>query len=149
MAQAVDIFFNYLGLDDDFPVFWSTLMDFAASAGHNEIAEHWLTVVAETPRGRQPRLIRALVPYFRARLSQGGDAHLVDGDFGDAADALRGYGAPYWLARCLLEHAEFLIDSNQVEATNDMLDEAEQIFTTLRATPWIDRARRARALAVR
>jgi hypothetical protein len=149
MTRALEVYYSYFELDDDMPMIWSTLLDFATTTGDRELAGRWLQVVGDAPRGRQPYLIRALVPYFRARLNRDGDVHLVDSDFTEAALALRTYGAPYWLARCMLEHAEFLIAANDVDGTTELLDEAEQIFTTLKAAPWIERARRARALAVR
>jgi class 3 adenylate cyclase/tetratricopeptide (TPR) repeat protein len=149
MDQAVDAYHQFGGLDDDFPTYWSTFLDFAVADGRLDRANHWLRLAAETPRGRQPLLVRALIPYFRARLNRDGDANLVDGDFAEATEALRAYGAPYWLARSLLEHAEFLVEANRVEASTRQLDEAEQLFAGLAATPWVERCRRARALAVR
>jgi hypothetical protein len=92
--------------------------------------------------------LRALVPYFRARLLHADDG-LIDADFTEAAVGLRAFGAPYWLARCLLDHADFLIAANRAEAATGLLDEAERIFTTLRATPWIERTQRSLTLAVR
>jgi hypothetical protein len=149
MGEAVAVYHQFGGIDDDFPAYWSTFLDFAITSGNLERADEWLRLAADTPRGRQPRLMRALVPFFRARRNRDGDPHLVDSDLAEATEVLRAYGSPYWLARCVLEHAEFLIETNQVEASTQMLDEAEQLFTRLQATPWVERSRRARALAVR
>jgi len=98
-----------------------------------------------------PPLLRALVPYFRARLGAvtAADDSLVDADFSSAAAALGAFGTPYWRARCLLDHAEWLGDHSRVTDATALADEAERIFTSLRATPWVDRAQKARALTVR
>ena len=146
--EAITTYYQFGGLDDDFPTYWTLLLDFAASSGRPADAEYWFRLVSETPRGRVSPLLRALVPYFRARLS-GASPDLIDGDFTEAAKALRSFGAPYWLARCLLDHAEFLIAENRTEAATALLDDAERIFSSLRAAPWVERTQRSMALAVR
>jgi tetratricopeptide (TPR) repeat protein len=147
-AEAVASYHPFGGLDDDFPTYWTLLLDFAASSGHTAEAEHWLRVVSDAPRGRVSPFLRALVPYFRARLVHKVDG-LIEADYTESAAGLREFGAPYWLARCLLDHADFLIAANRAEAATNLLDEAERIFTSLRATPWIERTQRSLTLAVR
>jgi hypothetical protein len=96
-----------------------------------------------------PALLRALLPYFRARLAQGGNQTVIEADFVEAATALRAFGTPIWLGLTLLRHAEYLISAGQGESATELLDEAEEIFSTLRAAPWIAKAQHARAFAIR
>ena len=149
--EAVEAYFEFSGFDDDFPTYWSTLLDIAMAAQELDDAERWLRKVADAPRGQLSNVLRALVPYFRARLGvlTSADESLVDADFASAAAALETYGAPYWHGRCLLEHAEWLCDRGRAGDATTLVDEAERLFTSLRAAPWIDRARKTRALALR
>jgi len=149
--RSVASFSEFGGFDDDFPSYWTLGLDLSIRAGRLDEAARWLNEVAEAPRGAVPPLLRALVPYFRARLGAvtAADDSLVDADFSSAAAALGAFGTPYWRARCLLDHAEWLGDHSRVTDATALADEAERIFTSLRATPWVDRAQKARALTVR
>jgi hypothetical protein len=150
-VEALERFYEYGGYDDDFPTYWSLLLDVALSAQELDSADHWLRVVADAPRGQLTHVLRALVPYFRARLgaASGVDAALIDADFASGTASLAAFGAPYWHARCLLDHGEWLTDQGRTPEATAFVDEAERLFTKLRATPWVDRTRKARALTLR
>lgn len=64
----------------------------------------------------------------------------VERDFVAAAKALREFGAPYWLARTLLEHAEWLTARGREIQAPALAAEAARIFEELRARPWLKRA---------
>jgi hypothetical protein len=149
LLRAVEAMHPLSEFDDDFPAIWALMMEAGCELGGTPAAESWLTQVAEAPRGMIPIVLRALLPYFRARMGQGGSQTAIESDFVEAAAALRTFGAPLWLGLTLLRHAEYLISVGQGESATGQLDEAEQIFTTLRATPWIEKARHARAFAIR
>jgi hypothetical protein len=149
--ETIETYIDFGGLDDDFPTFWCLLLDVALAAGELDTAETWLRRVADAARGQLSKVLRALVPYFRARLgaANGGDEALVDADFETGASDLAAFGAPYWHARCLLEHAEWLSERGRATEATALVDDAERIFTSLRAAPWVERTRKARALALR
>ncbi|HET7311021.1 MAG TPA: adenylate/guanylate cyclase domain-containing protein [Mycobacteriales bacterium] len=149
--EALDTYFDFGGFDDDFPTYWCALLDAAMQVQDLEVADRWLRRVADAPRGQLSGVLRALVPYFRARMGilTNVDAALVDADFDSAAGALRAFGTPYWHGRCLLDQAEWRSNQGRVADATPLLDAAEGIFTSLRAAPFIERVRRARALAVR
>ena len=149
--EAIETYIDFSGLDDDFPTFWCLVLDIALVAGEIEAAEAWLRRVADVGRGQQSALLRALVPYFRARVgaATAADEALVDADFETGASDLAAFGASYWHARCLLEHAEWLSERGRASEATALVDEADRVFTSLRATPWIERTRKARALTLR
>jgi tetratricopeptide (TPR) repeat protein len=149
LVSAVVAMHPMTDFDDDFPSLWALMMEAGCDAGGTPEATAWLARVADAPRGMLPTAIRALLPYFRARLARDGSRTAIESDFVEAATALRAYGSPLWLALALLRHAEYLIAVGEGEAATGQLDEAEQIFIGLRAAPWIDRARHARAFAIR
>jgi class 3 adenylate cyclase len=150
-AHALKIYYEFGGFDDDFPIFWTTTFELAISAGDLDEAHRIVHLVADAPRGWLSPFIRALVPYFRARTATlgGGDPALIDADFADGANALRAFGSRFWLARCLLDHCEWLGAQGRGDEVTTMLEEAELTFTSLAATPWVQRAQRARSLALR
>ena len=72
----------------------SEARDVACDAGGQADAEAWLDAVEAVQRGRIPTAVRALVPYFRARVTRESDAVAVETDFKQAVAAIRSYGAP-------------------------------------------------------
>jgi tetratricopeptide (TPR) repeat protein len=149
--EALRLYHEFGGLDDDFPIFWTFAFERAMDGPDVEAAQRLLRLVADAPRGKISPLLRALVPYFRARVVAAGfgDAALVDADYDAAAVELRVFGTPYWLARCLLDRAEWLAGQGRTDETSQLLDEATALFTALDAAPWVARSERARVLALR
>jgi hypothetical protein len=149
--RAHETFARFGGFDDDFPTYWSTAVDFTINSGSVDAARRLFDSVAEARRGQLSPFVRALIPYFRARLvaAEGGDGVLVAADFATAAADLAAFGAPYWQARCALDHAGWLTVHGDQEEAIPLVDDADRLFTSLRAQPWLERTRRMRSLAVR
>ena len=129
------------GIDDDFPTFWLAGVDDALAGGDVARARELLALVSERPHGHITTYIRCQLPRVRAIVSAAaGDHENVERDFVTAAAALRDFGATYWLARTLLEHAEWLVAQGRELQAPPLAGEAARIFDELRATPWFERA---------
>jgi class 3 adenylate cyclase/tetratricopeptide (TPR) repeat protein len=150
LVGAVDGLHRLVEFDDDFPSLWALMMEAGCDVGGTSDTTAWLARVSEAPRGMLPTLVRALLPYFRARLARNGSNQTeVEADFAEAAAALRSFGAPLWLALALLRHGEYLISVGQGESATTLLDDAEELFGSLGATPWTVKAQHARTFAIR
>jgi class 3 adenylate cyclase/tetratricopeptide (TPR) repeat protein len=131
------------GVDDDFPIFWVTAMGDQLEIGNLAGAQRLCAIVADTPRGHVPMLVRALLPWFQARVNAlAGNDDAVDALFAVAATALREFGAEFYLARALLDHAEWLSSVGRTADAPPLVEEALEKFTRLQAGPWLERARR-------
>jgi class 3 adenylate cyclase/tetratricopeptide (TPR) repeat protein len=129
------------GIDDDFATFWLTGIEDALAVGDVAAAEELLALVTARPHGHITPYIRAQLPRVRAVINAGAGMHEgVERDFVAAAKALREFGAPYWLARTLLEHAEWLTARGREIQAPALAAEAARIFEELRARPWLKRA---------
>jgi tetratricopeptide (TPR) repeat protein len=150
-SEALQLYHGFGGFDDDFPVFWTLAFDLAMELGDPARAEAILGLATSAPRGKQSPIVRALSPYLRARVAVVADRDfaVVDADFDAAATALRAFGAPYWLARCLLDRSEWLSRHGRSDEAQATADEAVAVFTLLGAQPWLRRAEHARAAALR
>ena len=103
----------------------------ALALGDTERAADLLTTVESKPPGLRLPFVEAQTLRFRGRMT--GDAEGLKA----AASTFREYDIPFWLAVTLLEHAELTGDERS-------LAEAREIFDGLAATPWLERADRAR-----
>ena len=131
------------GIDDDFPVFWLLAIDDQLAVGNVSNASEMLAVVGNAPRGRVPALQAALLPWLRARIAaKAGEPDNVAVDFQTAAVKLRQFGAPFFVARALLDHAEWLDAQGDVAAAMPLAAEAYDLFSSLRAAAWVPRAAR-------
>ena len=131
------------GIDDDFPIFWVIAMDDQLAVGDTAAAREMLAAVGDAPPGRVPVLQAALLPWLRARIEiADGGSDDVGADLEAAATKLRQFGAPYFLARALLDHAEWLDAQGDVATAMALAADAHELFTSLRATAWIPRAAR-------
>jgi hypothetical protein len=77
----------------------------------------------------------------RVNVAQGNDDR-VEADFIQAIEGLRRFGAPFYLARALLDHAEWLDSRGKVAEAMPIAAEAAQLLAPLRATPSLERAER-------
>jgi class 3 adenylate cyclase/tetratricopeptide (TPR) repeat protein len=96
------------------------------------------------PGERSPYL-RAELARLRARRSAseaGSDDGEVEEGFMEAEEGFRAIGTPFYLARGLLEHAEWLVSRDRDADAAPFLAEASEIFDRLRAIPWLDRVAR-------
>ena len=83
---------------------------------------------------------------FRARLTIAhGGSEGVEEAFRKAIDVFRAINTPFWLAVSQLELGEWLVSAGREGDAKPVLDEAAEIFTTLRARPWLQRLSRALA----
>ena len=104
-----------------------------------------LTLLDEHQPGHLAPMLRAERDLARARLA---DARLADDDGGqDAAVAfaaaistLREQSTPYHLAHGLLDHAAYLLRTDEDEAAAAAISEAADIGERLGCTPLLDRA---------
>jgi hypothetical protein len=62
-----------------------------------------------------------------------------------AARLYREIETPFDLAQVELEHGEWLSEQSRAEEAEPLLAEAEEIFTRLRARPWLERVQHARS----
>jgi len=140
---SFDICHQASGIDDDFPIFWLLAIDDQLAVDDASTAREMLTVVGDSPPGRVPALQAALLPWLRARIAvAAGEPANAEADFQAGAAKLRQLGAPYYLARALLDHAEWLDDQGQVAAAMPLATEALGLFARLDATAWTPRAAR-------
>jgi class 3 adenylate cyclase/tetratricopeptide (TPR) repeat protein len=139
--QAAIRWATLTGIDDDFVTFWLTGIDDALAVGDVAGAEELLALVTGRPHGHIPPYIRCQLPRVRAVINAAAGQHeSVERDFITAATALREFGAPYWLGRTLLEHAEWLTARGREIQAPALAAEAARIFEELHARPWFDRA---------
>ncbi|MGH8969165.1 MAG: adenylate/guanylate cyclase domain-containing protein [Actinomycetes bacterium] len=138
LAQsAVDEAFAAAGIDDDFALYWPVAVEYAVEGGDLVHAEKLLRVVADAAPGLVNPLVRA--QYLRLRgvvAGAQGRVQDADEDLSRAADELRAFGAPYYLARALLARAE-LLHANGTPVVA-LQDEAREIFRSLDARPWVE-----------
>jgi hypothetical protein len=84
---------------------------------------------------------------FAARLAaRRGEADAVEPSFLRATDMFRELSMPFYVAVALLERGEWLAGQSRADEAEPLLDEAQEIFERLRATPWLERVSQARAL---
>ncbi len=88
-------------------------------------------------------LLRAGAERFAGLLAKRhSDTKTADEHLEAATGALRAIHAPFVLAQVLLERAELLHGDGRNDEAATLLGEATEIFTQLRATPYLDRAER-------
>jgi tetratricopeptide (TPR) repeat protein len=151
-AKAVDSVDRYLaigGMDDDFYNFWVTAADLCIEAGALHDAARLVGLVADAPPGKRSAYLDAQLPRLQAELAIATGASAPVGELlATATSALRDFGAPFFVARALLLHAEWLSSTGDSDLAQPLLDEASRIFSELRARPWLDRALNAQTLVV-
>jgi class 3 adenylate cyclase/tetratricopeptide (TPR) repeat protein len=97
-----------------------------------------------------------LTPYLQAqgarfggRLSaRRGENDQVESALIAAESLFREMEMPFWLAVTLLEHGEWLVREARGQEAEPVLDQAEGIFESLKARPWLDRLEVARRAAL-
>jgi hypothetical protein len=136
------------GVDDDFPIFWVTALDDRLELGDVDTAREMLAIVANEPRGHVPPLVRALYSWLEARVAVlAGEDGEVGAQFAAAAETLRDFGTVFPYARALLDHAEWLTARDRGDEALALANQAEEVFSRLRAQPWVERCRRLTAQA--
>jgi class 3 adenylate cyclase/tetratricopeptide (TPR) repeat protein len=141
---AVESSIEASGIDDDFGLYWPPAVEAAVAAGLLDRADSLLQPVTDAPPGLVAPLVRAQLLRLRGMIASArGDLESADSDLSRGADEMRGFGAPYYLARTLLSLAEVRRGSGL--AASELLDEARAIFETLGARPWVEATRLAAA----
>jgi class 3 adenylate cyclase/tetratricopeptide (TPR) repeat protein len=103
----------------------------------------WLEAL---PPGHVTPFLRGAIPRLHARIAAArGEDEPIDAWFKAAVEAFRAVRMPFFQAVTLLEHAEWLIGRGRAKEAGPALNEAHEIFQTLRARPWLERAERASA----
>ncbi len=147
--EAAERYIDIAGIDDDFPFFWVTAVELCVEAHALDEARRMVRVVADAPRGKVSPYLRAQLPRLQAMvLIAAGADDGVDELLDAATVALREFGSPFYLARALLLHAEWLVRQGDRQRAQPLLDEAQKVFVQLRARPWIDRTATAQTLVV-
>jgi hypothetical protein len=116
----------------------------AAVALHDDDA---LAEVVEIVEGRPPGLsspaMHAEARRFAGLLAaRRGDVEAAERHLAAAADGLRQIGAPFLLAKVLLEHGELLLGIDRAVDALPLVEQARATFARLGATPWRERAER-------
>ncbi len=127
--------------------FWIDLFiaEAALAIGDVERAAAALTAVDAIPLGTAGPVVLALASRFRALLeATRGDAQRADDAFKRASAAFAEYGLVFQLAATQLEHAEWLVSVGRDDEGQPLLAEAHETFERLGATPWLERADKAR-----
>ncbi len=106
----------------------------ALGLGDRERAGHVLERVEALPPGFRPPYLEAHAHRFRGKLTGDEDC------FTAATAVFRDLGMIFWLAVTLLEHGGLLIEQGRTDEAEPLLGEAREIFETLGATPWLERA---------
>ena len=134
LTAATDVAYVAAQIDDDFTIGWPMAVEQALVVGEIAEAERMLAMVGDAPPGLINPLAHAHLLRLRALVNRakGAQAALVDADLEPAIEELRDFGAPFYLAKALLERG-----------SRESLDEACDIFTGLGATPWVEQARTA------
>jgi ATP/maltotriose-dependent transcriptional regulator MalT len=137
----VRLFVPSAGIDDDFPLFWTTAINDQLAVGDVTTARQMLDHVSTAPWGHVTLLLRAMLPWMKARVAvAAGDDDESDAPYIASTDALRDFGAPFFLAQALLDHASWLEARGRVEDAQLRLEEARALLVGLGATPWLARA---------
>jgi class 3 adenylate cyclase/tetratricopeptide (TPR) repeat protein len=112
----------------------------AISLGRFDEAEAILSIAAAIPPGRQSPYLDAQSRRLRAQISHlRGGAEPVEPEYKRAVGMFRELETPFWLAVALLEFAEWLVDEGRTDDAKPLLDEARELFDSLRAEPWRER----------
>ena len=114
----------------------------ALALGDEPAVRRLIEFVADLPPGLRSPLLRVGAARFAGLLAaRHGDTATADEHLDNATRELREIDAPFVLAQVLLQHAEQVHAHGRDEHAAPLLAEATEIFTRLRATPYLQRAR--------
>jgi class 3 adenylate cyclase/tetratricopeptide (TPR) repeat protein len=148
-SAAVEDAMAHTGIEDEFYVAWPLAVESAVLVGRLDDATDLLALVAVRPAGCVATYLQGQLARLRALIAAAReDGDDVGPDFALAARTLRAFGAPFWLARTLLDHGEWLVRRGDADDAAPLLGEALDIFTRLGAQPYAMRALVASGRAV-
>jgi tetratricopeptide (TPR) repeat protein len=119
---------------------WVEAMDALLRLGDIDGAVEMLGRITELPPGFVSPYLKAESARFAARIAaaRGDDDHAAAG-FADAERQLEALGYSYWLARCRLDHADWLAPHDP-QTAGVLAAQAAAVFEQLAATKWAERA---------
>jgi tetratricopeptide (TPR) repeat protein len=123
---------------------WAWPIAADAALALREVAEvtRLLEWIGGYPPGHVPQVLRAESLRIRAKLFGTGSDPETDAAFAAAVTASRQLGSPYHLSVCLLDRAEYVAATGDVQAAEQLAAEADELAERLGALPLIARARR-------
>jgi tetratricopeptide (TPR) repeat protein len=134
---------------ESFRLAWPIAVEAALRAGLLDQVDELLDMVTGRPVGHVPPYLRAQLARFRGLLAAARGQHDgVEADLERAADILDDLGYPYHHAVTLLDRAEWLIARSRGAEAPPLLEQAEDVFTHVGASPQLDRITQARAAHV-
>ena len=140
-SAAVKDALVHTGIEDEFYIAWPLAVESAVRLGRLDDASTLLELVAGRPAGCVAAFLQGQLGRLRALITTARNSEDdVSADFIQAARTMRAFGAPFWLARTLLDHGEWLLRRGDNEAARPLLEEAVEIFTRLGARPYTERA---------
>jgi class 3 adenylate cyclase/tetratricopeptide (TPR) repeat protein len=105
-----------------------------------EPVEQLIEFVAGLPPALRSPMLRAGAARFAGLLAQRrGDPRIAEERLSAALAELHGIEAPFVLGQVLLEQSEVLRSAGREDEASPLRAEATEIFTRLRATPWLTR----------
>lgn len=140
-SAAVKDALVHTGIEDEFYIAWPLAVESAIRLGRLDDASTLLELVAGRPAGCVATFLQGQLARLRALITAARNSDDdVSADFVLAARTMRAFGAPFWLARTLLDHGEWLLRRGDKEPARPLLEEAVEIFTRLGARPYTERA---------
>jgi class 3 adenylate cyclase/tetratricopeptide (TPR) repeat protein len=140
-ARSVELVVAASGIDDDFALFWTTAVNDQLRAGETTTARTIVDHVGSAPVGHVTPLLRAMLPWMKARVAMAeGDSADSDAAYVASEHALREFGAPFYLAQSLLDHASWLAAHGRLDDCQSRRAQARELLTGLGATAWLTRA---------
>jgi class 3 adenylate cyclase/tetratricopeptide (TPR) repeat protein len=116
----------------------------ALALGRDDVIEETVAMVRDLPPVAALPTIRAHADRFEALLAgRRGEIDRASSLLTRAATLLAGVGRPFERAKVMLEHGELLTGALRVSEAAPLLGEAADVFASLRAEPWRERAERA------
>jgi class 3 adenylate cyclase/tetratricopeptide (TPR) repeat protein len=113
--------------------------------GDTARAAELLGLVERIPRGKMPQYVHAHISRLRAYMAeQDGEATAAEANYKRASSTFRELGVPLWLGGTLLEYGEWLLTQARASDAAPLLAEAQELFTRLKAAPWLERLERSR-----
>jgi tetratricopeptide (TPR) repeat protein len=115
----------------------------AVALGDDDALADVVEIVGGRPPGLSSPAMHAQARRFAGLLAaRRGDVEAAERHLAAAADGLRQIGAPFLLAKVLLEHGELLLGIDRAVDALPLVEQARATFARLGATPWRERAER-------
>ena len=116
-------------------------LEAAHALGDLERMRELMALIDDLSPGERPRYLAGHADRVRGSLDRDESA------FEAAVTRFRELGIVFWLGVTLLEHTEFLVAEGRRDDAEPLAAEALEIFESLRAIPWVERATSLRIAA--